>query len=254
MKRTVIVFSALMMLALGSAKAQIRYVYDPFANGDKYFGLEAGIGGWLSSSETKIVGYTTNYEGYSPNQLKRTPFNPSVAIIYKRVLEGNTISVGNTYRMVFNWWHGTVEGTSLTNPANTFTTTFNYRTAELSDIYYAMIPIGDQISVNVGGGLTIGANLSPKSTIEFSDGSTAVNTQGGTDFMDLLTATIDFIVGVDYKLNDSFTLSCNLYGQPIDFFGLFEDDNVKGLRGVGDGLFVSKKFPYHLTLGFTYML
>ena len=72
--------------------------------------------------------------------------------------------------------------------------------------------------------------------------------------MDMMIAMIDFMVGADYRLNDAITLSCNLIGYPIDFFGAVQEEGNKGLRGVGNGLYVSKKFPYQLMFGFTYSL
>ncbi len=258
MKKAILSLAMFTMLAVCGANAQVRYVYDPFANGDKYIGLEAGVGGWFGSSDFKlnVDPYNTYspYFGYSADKYKRTPLNPTVALLYKRVIEGNSISWGNNLRLAMNFWHGTVEGSSITNPANTFTTSFNYKTVELSEFYYAMIPVGDQFSINAGLGLTIGLILSTNSTIEFSDGSEPVTTQGGTDFMDLMLGMIDFMVGANYRISDSFTLSCNILGYPIDFFGLFDDEGNKGLRGVGERLYVSKKFPYQLTLGFTYSL
>lgn len=258
MKKAILSLAMFTLLAVCGANAQVRYVYDPFVNGDKYIGLEAGLGGWFGSADLRlnVDSYNTSspYLGYTADKYKRSPLNPSIALLYKRVLEGNRISWGNNFRVALNFWHGTVEGTSITNPANTFTTTFNFKTAELTELYYAMIPVGDNLSINAGLGLTIGLNLTPKSTIEYSNGTPAVNTQGGTDFMDMMMAMIDVMVGVDYRVTDAITLSCNLLGYPIDFFGLFNDEGNKGLRGVGEGLYVSKRFPYHLTFGFTYSL
>lgn len=257
MKKALLLLAMLSLISMFSVNAQIRYYYDPFVNGDKSIGLEAGLGGWFGSANSLIIDNSyggSPYTGYTADKLKRSPLNPSFAFIYKRVLEGNTISWGNTFKVALNMWHGTVEGSSTTNPANTFSTDFNYKTVELSQLYYAMIPIGDQFYINAGFGLSLGANLTPKSTITFSNGTEPVETEGGTDFMDMMICTIDFIVGADYRINDALTLSCNLTGHPIDFFGIFDEEGTKGMRGVGQGLYVSKKFPYHLTLGITYSL
>lgn len=255
MKKTILSLAMISIVAMFSANAQIRYVYDPFANGDKYIGLEAGLGGWFGPAEFKINdSYGSPYAGYKAEKLKRSPLNPSVAFVYKRVIEGNRISWGNNFRLALNFWHGTVEGSDSLNAAKTFSTDFNYKTVELTELYYAMIPIGDQLYINAGIGLSLGLNLTPKSTITFSDGSEPVKTEGGTEFMDMMIAMIDFMVGVDYRLSDAFTLSCNIIGYPIDFFGAVQEEGNKGLRGVGNGLYVSKKFPYQLMFGFTYTL
>lgn len=125
---------------------------------------------------------------------------------------------------------------------------------ELTGLYYAMIPIGDDFFINAGLGLTIGINLTPESTIEYSNGLPAVNTKGGTEISDIFMGMFDVMAGVDYRITDAITLSCNLLGYPVDFFGIINRDGIKGLRGVGEELYVSKKFPYHLTFGFTYSL
>lgn len=258
MKKALFSFAVLALLAVSGAKAQVRYVYDPFKNGDKSIGLEAGLGVWFGSSNFKLdidPFYTESpYFGYAADKYKRSPLNPTVSLVYKRVIEGRRVCWGNNFRLTVSLWHGTVEGASTTNPANTFTTSFNYKTFELSEHYYAMIPINDQLFVNAGLGLSVGTVFGTRSTIEYSNGSESVNTKGGTDFLDLLTGLFDVLVGVDYRINDDFTLSCNLTGHPVDFFGLFDDDGKKGLRGVGEGLFVSKQFPCQLTFGFTYSL
>lgn len=258
MKKILLVSSMFTLLAVVSANAQVRYVYDPFVNGDKHIGIEAGLGGWFGSADfmLNVDQYNTSspYLGYTVDKYKRSPLNPSIALIYKRVLEGNRISWGNTSRVALNFWHGTVEGSSITNAANTFTTTFNYKSVELTGLYYAMIPIGDDFFINAGLGLTIGINLTPESTIEYSNGLPSVNTKGGTEVSDIFMGMFDVMVGVDYRITDAITLSCNLLGYPVDFFGIINREGIKGLRGVGEELYVSKKFPYHLTFGFTYSL
>ena len=253
MKKSIIVLAVLAFLGIGSSHAQY-YRIDPFASGEKMIGLDVGIGGWFGSADFLLENEYGTYAGYQATQLKRDPFNPTVGLIYKRTLENGRINWGNTYRVSMGWWHGTVEGVSTTNPSKTFTTDFKYRNVQLTDLYYAMIPVGDQININVGGGLSLGFNLSPTSTITFSDGTPQVETEGGMDFMDMMTAHIDFMVGADYLISDDFSLSVNFIGYPIDFFGLMDEEGKKGLRGVGEGLYVSKKFPFQLTFGFTYHL
>ena len=257
MKKKFFTITLLTLISLSGLKAQYYYTFDPFSDGDKHLGIEAGLGGWFGSSDVKITNndYSSNpYYGFNADNFKRGIMNPNVAILYKRVLEDDRISWGNNYRVALNWWNGTVEGSSTTDPTTTFSTTFSYRNVQLSDLYYIMLPIGDILYINAGFGLTIGLNLSPKSTITYSDGRPTVTTTGGTDIMDLIIGTIDFMAGVDYKLTDSFTASLNLIGYPIDFFGLLEEPETKGLRGVGEGLYVSKKFPFQITLGMTYAL
>ncbi len=253
MKKTLSIFVLAVLAATASLKAQYYY-FDPFANGEKHLGVEAGIGGWFGKAQSLINNSDGAYSGYKADKLKRDPFNPTIAIIYKRTIENRNVNVGNTFRLAFNWWHGSVDGSDTVNTANTFTTKYKYTNIELSDLYYLMIPVGDNISINAGFGLTLGLNRDPSSTIEYSNGTPSVETKGGLDFMDLLSAQIDLMVGVDYMLTDDLTLSANIIGYPIDFFGLMDDENVKGLRGVGEGLYVSKKFPYHLTFGITYHL
>ena len=254
MKKTLSIIVLTVLAATASLKAQY-YRIDPFAAGEKYLGVEVGIGGWLGQSQCTL---TTNdygaYSGYTADNLKRDPFNPTVALIYKRTIEQRNINLGTSFRLAFNWWHGSVEGSATANPANTFTTKFKYTNIEISDLYYLMFPVGDQISINAGFGLTLGLNRDPSSTIEFSNGTPTVETKVGLDFMDLLSAQIDLMVGVDYLLTDDITLSANIIGYPIDFFGMMDDENVKGFRGIGEGLYVSKKFPYQLTIGITYHL
>lgn len=256
MRKKLFVIALMAVISSGLAHAQFYTTFDPFVNGDKYLGVDVGLGGWLGSSNALLKGSSTTgpYAGFAADKLKRPPLCPSVALVYKRVLPQNNVSVASIYRIGMNWWNGTVEGSLTANPSTTFTTKYNYRTVEVTDIYALMIPVGDAIYINAGLGLTIGLNLGAKSTIEYSDGRESVNTTGGGEFMDIMLAEIDFVAGMDYMLNDSFSLSLNLIGYPLDFFGLFDDADTKGLRGVGEGLFVSKKFPFHLTAGITFAL
>lgn len=255
MKKAVFIF-AITIIATTCVKAQqIRYTYDPFREGDKYISVEAGLGGWLGGKDYKLTNTTSGpYAGYNATKMSRDPFNPNLAIVYKRVLENDKISWGNNFRLAMNWWHGTVEGVSTTNPSKTFTTDYKYSNVDFSSLYYAMIHVGDDFEIDAGFGLSLGFSMMPKSTISYSDGTPTMNTEGGLDIMDLLTCTIDFMVGVEYHLTESISFSGNLIGYPIDFFGLLGDEETKGMKGVGEGLYVSKKFPYQLTFGFIYAL
>lgn len=261
MKKALLSFAILLSAFAMNARAQYyTYRYDPFRNGDKYIGLSVGMGGWLSGSDFYLhvddYNTTSPYFGFQAEELSRSIFNPSVMFNYKRVLEGRSISWANNIHFAFSMWNGEVKGTSTTNPALTFTTKYRNTSLNIADLYYAIIHIGDKVELNVGGGVTIGYNFNPKSTISYSDGREDVETSGGLEFMDLMSATIDFMVGADYRLSDVFSLNCNFIGHPIDFFGLGTPEyaETKGMRGVGEGLFVTKKFPFHLTIGFTYAL
>lgn len=246
----------LFFMAAGMSGAYAQYYrFDPFVGGEKMIGIDVGTGFWLGNSDVKIIDNSYGpYSGYAAQSLKRPPFNPTVALVYRRILDNGTVNWGNSYRVAFNWWSGTVEGVSGSNPTNTFTTDYKYRNLELTDLYYIMIPIGDQFFVNAGGGLSLGLNMAPKSTISYSDGSASVDTEGGLDFMDMISAQIDFVVGADYLLSDNISLSANFIGYAFDFFGLFADGEEKGFRGVGEGLYVSKKFPAQFTVGVTFHL
>lgn len=262
MKKQLII--ATIILAAFCSKANAQYYttmrYDPFVNGNKYIGISVGMGGWFSPADfiLNVNSYDTQnpYLNFQANELSRSLFNPSVMIHYKRVLEGRTLSWGNSYYIGYFSWSGKVKGVSKTNPNVTFTTNYHTRNVDLTDLYYAIYHINDNLSVNAGIGMTIGLNLDPKATITFSDGSDDVETTGGLEFMDLLKCNIDFVVGAEYKLSDSFHLNCNFIGYPIDFFGMANNENgdTKGLRGVGQGLYITKKFPFSLTFGFTYAL
>lgn len=253
MKKSIFTIVIITLLGIGNSQAQY-YRIDPFAAGEKMIGLDLGLGGWFSSADAILNNDYSAYNGYQITDIKRSLFNPTIGFVYKRTIENGRINWGNTYRIAMAWWNGTVEGVSTTQPSKTFTTHYQYRNLDLTDLYYAIIPIGDQLNIIAGGGLSLGFNLSPKSTIEYSDGTPQVETTGGLEFMDMLSAHIDFIVGAEYLINDDFALNANLIGYPIDFFGLFDDEGPKGYRGVGEGLFVTKKFPFQLTFGFTYHL
>ena len=256
MKKNLLTIALLIIASMSISKAQYYTThYDPFVNGEKSFGISVGSALWFGSSDFLLKTGSKNYTGFNAEKLTRSLFSPSFMIHYKRVLEGNKINWGNSYYIGYFTWSGTVTGTSATDPNLTFTTDYKSSSAELVDFYYAMVPVGDQISINAGIGLALGLNLDPKSTIKYSDGRTDVETKGGLEFIDLLKANIGFLVGADYKLSDSFILNCTLLGYPIDFFGSLNDDEAtKGKIGVGEGLYVSKKFPAQLTIGFTYAL
>lgn len=254
-KQKIMLFMVFLMSAgMGNAYAQY-YRFDPFAGGEKMIGVDVGTGFWLGNSDVKIIDNDYGaYSGYVAESLKRPPFNPTVAFVYRRTLDNGNVNWGNTYRIAFNWWQGTVEGVSTSNPNKAFSTDFKYRNIEITDLYYIMIPIGDQFSINAGGGLSIGLNMSPHSTIIYSDGTPSVKTEGGLAFMDMLSAQIDLVVGADYLINDNITLSANFIGYAFDFFGLLAEGEEKGFRGVGEGLFVSKKFPAQFTVGVAFHL
>ncbi|MBP5516494.1 MAG: hypothetical protein J6X86_06040 [Bacteroidales bacterium] len=254
MKRNILVLAMLTIAFVGGLKAQF-VTYVPFQNGEKGIGLNVGIGGWFGPSDFIIDNSSSSiYNGYQGTKLKRLPFNPSVALHYRRVLSGNRVDWGNSLIIGMSWWSGKVEGEQTANPANTFETNFKYHRFELSDQYYIMIPVGDKLSIKAGIGATLSCNFDPTSTTEFSDGTPSVKSEGGLDFMDRLGCSIDGIVGVEYTLNESFVASCNLTCYAFDFFGLFDDSATKGYRGVGEGLFVNKKLPYQLTFGIAYVL
>lgn len=224
--------------------------YDPFRNGEKSIGLTFGTGWWFGPSEANILSSYGIFGNYTTTKVSRPPLNPSISFHYKRVLQGNTVSWGNSFLISYNSWSGKVEGAHI-NGDTSFTTEYKFAEIMLSDIYYIMIPVGEKISINAGAGLSIGVNRSTKSTATFSNGN-SMELNGGGEISDWLIGKIIAMAGVDYALSDSFTVSGNVMAWPLDIFGSLGDH--KDMRNVGEGLYVNTKLPFQLTVGFTYSL
>ena len=249
MKKTII--SMVLAMAFGMpAFAQYWTTYggyDPFSNGDKHIGLMVGTGGWFSNFEYNIS--NSSYSSKKVTDVERALINPSISLHYKRVLSGNTVDWGSSFLLSYTTWGGKYNVLD-TAAKTTFTTKYSYSEVTLSDLIYLMVPIGDDISINAGVGLTIGLGLAPKLSTESSDGSTE-EAQGQSDFGDMLIGRINAMVGADYHLSDSFTVSANLIAWPLDIFSLLGESKM---RGIGNGVSMSDKMPFQLMVGFTYAL
>lgn len=248
------------VMALMSVPSFAQYwtttnTYDPFKNGDKSIGLSVGTGMWFGPSEALISGADYGYDkGRVITDVSRNVLNPSIALHYKRVLQGNTVDWGNSFFLSYSKWGGKIEGNNSGNDTATkhytFTKEYSWSEVTLSDMFYLMIPIGDNIKINAGLGLTIGIGLPSKSSYTRSDGVTS--DYAGMSFSDLIIGRINVMAGVDYALSDSFTLNANIIGWPFDIFGLMNEH--KNMRAVGNEFYVNTKLPFQLTVGFTYAL
>lgn len=257
MKKNLIILAVMAMMAVPSFAQYwtTTSTYDPFKNGDKYIGLSVGTGMWFGPSEALTSGsdYGIN-KGRTITNTSRNILNPSIALHYKRVLQGNTVDWGNSFFLSFSKWGGKIEGNNSGNDTAsnrwTFTEEYGWSELVLNDMVYLMVPIGDNIKINAGVGLSIGMSLKAKSTYTRSDGYT--NNSIGMEFTDLLIGRISVMAGVDYALSDSFTVNANVIGCPFDIFGLISDH--KNMRSVGNDFYVNTKLPFQLTVGFTYAL
>lgn len=257
MKKNFIVLAVMAIIAV-PAFAQYwttRSTYDPFRNGDKSIGLSVGTGMWFGPSDAISVGsdYGTN-KGRVITNVSRPPLNPSIALHYKRVLQGNTVDWGNSLFLSYSRWGGKIEGNNSGNDTASvkwsFTDKYNWSELLITDMFYIMVPIGERIRINAGVGLSIGMCLKPKSEYTRSDGYSSSNFT--MEFFDLLISRIDAMVGVDYALSDSFSVNANIMAWPLDVFGALTDH--KNMRSAGEGLYVNTKLPFQLTAGFTYSL
>lgn len=253
MKKTIIALAAFAFFAM-PAFAQYwttTSTYDPFREGDKHIGLSVGTGVYMGPSEAQIFGNNYGiYKDLSVKDMNRSILNPTIAFHYKRVLQNNRVDWGNSFLLAYSRWGGKVEGANTLGDT-TFNAKYSYGELTISTSYYIMVPIGDKLHINAGIGLTIGVGLLSKATVEYSYG-VSENSTGGPEFTDMLIGRINALVGVDYALSDSFTLTANLMAWPYDPFDLLNEH--KGFRNIGDGLYVNDKLPFQLTVGFTYAL
>lgn len=249
------VFITLALMAFFTMPSFAQYwtttsTYDPFKNGDKHIGLTVGTGWWFGPSEALNNSQTwDNLYGYTITDVNRPPMNPTISFHYKRVLQGNNVDWGNSFYLSYNRWGGKVEGQ---NVDTTFTAEYQYAEAMISELFYIMIPIGDNLKINAGAGLSIGMGLKSKTTITFSNDKPVMESSNG-EFSDLIIGKIIATAGLDYALSDSFTVSANVLAWPLDIFGALKE-GVKDMRNLGNDLYVSNKLPFQLTVGFTYAL
>ncbi|MBP5327553.1 MAG: hypothetical protein J6Y98_06575 [Bacteroidales bacterium] len=252
-KKTILTIAAVLMFAVPSFAQywSTTSSYDPFKNGEKHLGIAVGLGGWFSKGDALLNTSYGPYEGYRVTKVTRLPISPSAGIHFKRILQGKKLDYGNSFIISFNKWTGKVKGINDSS-AVTFTSKYSYADVTLTDLYTLMIPIGEKIHVSAGVGMSIGIGLTPKASIEYSDGNTEA-LKGGLEFSDLLIARLDAVLGFDYILNNTFTFNAMMIGYPIDIFGGLMGDNP-GYHSVGGDLFVKDKFPFQLMVGCTLAL
>ena len=223
----------------------------PGLSGDWYLGVEVGANSAFGSADCIIRSNNSvgdPYYGFEPTALKRG-FSPSVSVSFRRVNEGYHINFGSLVSVTYTHNTGKAEGTSATNA---FTTKYSFSSITLDYEYMIMIPVADdKVSINAGIAVALGYNLSPKSTIEYANGGTPINTEGGYDFFDLLKGGLGAAAGVDYNVTDNILASLNFTVYPFDFYSLMNEEHTHYF-GVGEGLFVNNKAPWRITLGCYY--
>ncbi len=252
-KKTIITIAAALLLAFPSFAQYwtTRTTYDPFKNGEKHLGVAVGLGGWFGKGEAIINNSIGSLAGYRTTKVSRLPICPTASIHFKRILNGKRVDWGNSFLISFNKWMGTVKGINDSS-ATTFTSKYSYADITITDHYTLMIPIGDNMHVSAGVGMTIGVSIKPKASIEFSDGNTE-SLSYGLNVSELLIARLDAVLGFDYNINDTFTLNAILVGYPIDIFGDMINDNP-GYHNIGEAINVTNKFPFQLMVGSTFAL
>lgn len=250
MKKNIFAIASILLLATGSARAQFYYYWDPFANGEKSLGVDIAFGGWVDKPTFQLESFASGpYTGYSDGVLKRSFIEPSAALVYKRMIRGSILDWGNIFRINFYYNSGTFEAVSSTNPANTLTTKYNFKSIDVTDLYLLMIPIGETVHINLGGGFAIGHLFAPTSRIDYSDGTPSQELKGNPESF---SAKLELMLGADYSLNDEFTLTFSLIAHPINLFGFFGEN--PGYTNVGSSLYVSSVLPYYASFGFFYNL
>lgn len=244
MKQKLLFLALIAILSLGSAKAQFRTYWDPFARGDKYLGVSYSNGGFILPNAVEV-----NTNKYVLNDYSRSFVNPGVAIQYRRVNEHRRLSTANTFVLSFNHWSGKVEGANVTNTDTTWTTKYGINGLFLTDLYSLMIPVGDNLSIDLGLGVTVGSFRTPKYTNTFSDGSS----ESGDGSVDGMSAYLNLMLGVDYRLTDNILATCSFTSHAFNIFGMIGSDNP-GFFNARSGVSVSYRMPFQLMLGIMFQL
>ncbi|MBO7489067.1 MAG: hypothetical protein J6T88_02200 [Bacteroidales bacterium] len=244
MKRKLLLLAIIAIVTAGSVYAQFRTYWDPFANGDKYLGISYSNGGFILPNAVNV-----NTNKYVLNDFSRSFFNPGVAIHYRRVNEHRNISTANTFILSFNHWSGKVEGAQASNTDSTWTTKYSINGIFLTDLYSLLIPIGDNLNIDLGLGVTIGSFRTPKYTNTYFDGTS----ESGNGSVEGMSAYLNLALGVDYRLTDNMLATCSFTTHAFNVFGMIASDEP-GFFTARSGVSVSYRMPYQLMLGILFQL
>ena len=254
MRKTFITLVLAFSATVCSAQISSSFGSDFFSFGNRHIGVEGGFSGWLSSDECHLRESSSGaYANYRTTNVSRSAINPTFGLVFRSLIEGSSVSWGTTMGVGLTMHSGTVEGVNKTNSNATFVNNYSYKAITFYDRFYVMVPVGEMISINAGLGSSIIFNALPESKVTYSDGTDPITIKE-SDMLSMMSAFIDVMAGVDYKVVDKITLSCNFTAHLFNIFGLFNDPDVKGMRNLTNGLYVSEKLPYSLTLGITYSI